>query len=170
MDLGAVDEGYEKMKIEWIPTGNFNARPSETIDLIVLHHTVIPTLEDTVKHFLNPESKVSAHYVLGKDGRLVQMVRESDRAWHAGVSSWKGRENCNDFSIGIEIVNRGDGIDEFTEQQYTVLNELLDELVKRYHIADDMIVGHRDIALPPGRKVDPADNFDWTRIAKFANR
>lgn len=155
---------------EWIPSPNFNSRPGCRITMIVLHHTVTPTLEKTVEYFLTEESRVSSHYVLGRDGRLVQMVKDEDRAWHAGESSWKGVDNCNDYSIGVEIVNRGDGVEPFTEEQYVTLTRLLTVLVARYGIAKDMVVGHRDIALPPGRKIDPADNFNWERISAFANR
>ncbi len=138
--------------------------------MVVVHHTVIPTLEETVNHFLSTESKVSSHYVLGKDGTIVQMVKDGDRAWHAGVSSWKGVDNCNDYSIGIEVVNKGNGMDPFTEAQYASLVNLIGSFVSKYGIASDMIVGHRDIALPPGRKVDPADNFDWSRLSEMADR
>ena len=157
-------------EIEWIASPNFNSRRSSPVSLVVIHHTVIPTLEETVRHFQNPDSQVSSHYVLGRDGRLVQMVKEEDRAWHAGVSSWKGRQDCNTYSIGIEVVNNGDGSDPFTEKQYSVLRNLVGLLVSRYGISNDMVVGHRDIALPPGRKVDPADNFDWFRLSEFADR
>lgn len=157
-------------EVEWAASPNYNSRRSSPVSLVVVHHTVIPTLEETVSHFQNPASQVSSHYVLGKDGRLVQMVKEEDRAWHAGVSSWKGREDCNTYSIGIEVVNNGDGSDPFTEMQYSVLRDIVGMLVSRYGIARDMVVGHRDIALPPGRKVDPAANFDWSRLSEFADR
>ena len=157
-------------KFKWVKSPNFNDRPAGAITMIVVHHTVIPTLEETVNHFLNPESKVSSHYVLGRDGSIVQMVKDEDRAWHAGVSSWKGVDNCNDYSIGIEVVNKGDGVQPFTEEQYVSLWNLVGTLVSKHDIKRDMIAGHRDIALPPGRKVDPADNFDWSRLAEFADR
>jgi N-acetyl-anhydromuramyl-L-alanine amidase AmpD len=86
------------------------------------------------------------------------------------VSRWKGLDNCNDYSIGIEVVNRGDSVEPFTEEQYSSLRELTGRIASKYGIAKDMVVGHRDIALPPGRKVDPADNFDWSVIAEFADR
>lgn len=160
----------EHAEFQWVRSPNFNARPSDSITMIVVHHTVIPSLEETVNHFLNLESKVSSHYVLGRDGRIVQMVRDEDRAWHAGVSRWKGMDSCNDYSIGIEVVNRGDGAEPFTEEQYSSLRGLIGSLASKYGIAKDMVVGHRDIALPPGRKVDPADNFDWSVLAEFADR
>ncbi len=160
----------EKGKIQLVKSPNFNDRPSASITMIVVHHTVIPTLEETVNHFLSAESKVSSHYVIGRDGRTVQMVKDEDRAWHAGISSWKGLDNCNDYSLGIEVVNKGDGAQPFTEEQYHSLYELVEYMVSEYGIKSDMVVGHRDIALPPGRKVDPADNFDWSRLAAFADR
>lgn len=155
---------------EWIGSPNFNGRQGKRITAVVIHHTVTPTLEKTVDLFLSRESRVSSHYVLGQDGRLVQMVKDEDRAWHAGESSWKGMDNCNDYSIGIEVVNSGDGVQPFTEEQYRSLERLVSALVSKYGIGRDMIVGHRDVALPPGRKTDPADNFDWTRLSEFVDR
>jgi len=156
--------------VRWMPSPNFNSRQGNQIEMIVVHHTAIPTTEETVRLFLDSNSRVSAHYVLGKDGKVIHMVRDEDRAWHAGVSRWKGIDNCNDYSIGIEIVNRGDGNDPFTSEQYYTLTELVGRLVSEYGIKKDMVVGHRDIALPPGRKIDPADNFDWSRLEKYADR
>jgi N-acetylmuramoyl-L-alanine amidase len=156
--------------IRWLPSPNFNSRQGKKIEMIVVHHTAIPTIDETIRLFLDTKSSVSSHYVLGRDGGIVQMVRDEDRAWHAGVSRWKGVDNCNDYSIGIEIVNRGDGSDPFSDEQYCSLSQLVGWLVSKYGIGRDMIVGHRDIALPPGRKVDPADNFDWSRLVKYADR
>ena len=102
--------------------------------------------------------RVSAHFLIRRDGSLIQYVPTDKRAWHAGVSSWKGREKCNDFSIGVEL----EGADDvpFAEPQYEVLARLIRDLEKRYGKLD--ITGHSDIA--PGRKTDPGPWFDWARL------
>ncbi len=105
--------------------------------------------------------KVSAHFLIRRDGELVQFVGCNDRAWHAGESAWKGREHCNDFSIGIEL----EGTDDvpYAAAQYTMLARLIRALRRRYPIAD--IVGHSDVA--PGRKTDPGPAFDWARLRRL---
>jgi AmpD protein len=102
--------------------------------------------------------KVSAHFFIRRDGSLIQFVPCTQRAWHAGVSSWQGCERCNDFSIGIEL----EGTDElpFTDAQYATLIPLVRQLKQTYPIRD--VVGHSDIA--PGRKTDPGPCFDWPRL------
>ena len=105
--------------------------------------------------------KVSAHFLIRRDGELVQFVACDRRAWHAGLSSWRGRECCNDFSIGIEL--EGCDTRRFMPEQYRVLAALADRICSRYPIAD--IVGHSDIA--PGRKTDPGRNFDWLRLHRL---
>jgi AmpD protein len=102
--------------------------------------------------------RVSSHFLVRRDGSLLQFVPCSRRAWHAGVSTWMGRSSCNDFSIGIEL----EGCDQlaFEDAQYLALNRLLDELRRRYPI--EALAGHSDIA--PGRKTDPGPYFDWHRV------
>lgn len=102
--------------------------------------------------------RVSAHFLIGRSGNLVQFVECNRRAWHAGVSTWRGRERCNDFSIGIEL--EGCDTRRFAPAQYEMLAQLVDRICARYPIAD--IVGHSDIA--PGRKTDPGPHFDWLRF------
>ena len=104
------------------------------------------------------QNRVSAHFFIRRDGELVQFVPCTQRAWHAGLSSWQGRERCNDFSVGIEL--EGCDTEDFEEVQYAVLNRLLAALLQAYPITD--VVGHSDIA--PGRKTDPGPCFDWTKI------
>jgi AmpD protein len=106
--------------------------------------------------------QVSAHFLIRRDGELVQYVPTELRAWHAGVSTWKGRERCNDFSIGIEI----EGADDvpFAEPQYETLQALIQALTARYGALD--LAGHSDIA--PGRKTDPGPWFEWARILPAA--
>ena len=106
-------------------------------------------------------TRVSAHFLIRRAGELVQFVGCEDRAWHAGVSVWKGREHCNDFSIGIEL----EGVDDvaYTAAQYTMLARLIRALKRVYPIGE--IVGHSDIA--PARKTDPGPAFDWARLHRL---
>ncbi|MEZ5163999.1 MAG: N-acetylmuramoyl-L-alanine amidase [Fimbriimonadaceae bacterium] len=155
-----------KNKVAWVDTKNYGERPEDTvIDTIVLHHTASPNLGGTVKWFTMEESQVSCHFTIGKDGSIVQMVSCFDRAWQAGRSSDAyGRSNVNDFSIGIEIVNMGDGKDPYTEDQLEAVENLVGSLIKRFPIKQ--IVSHEFIADPAGRKNDPI-NYPWERLERF---
>lgn len=105
--------------------------------------------------------RVSAHFLIRRDGEIIQFVSLNDRAWHAGISTCLGRENVNDFSIGIELEGCDD--DVFEDRQYASLNILINLLMQHYKLIEyDKIFGHSDIA--PGRKTDPGPNFDWSRI------
>lgn len=159
-----------------VSSPNFDARPAgESLRLVVIHAISLPPGEfggpgivDLFTNCLDPEAhpyfreiaglRVSAHFLVRRDGELIQFVSCSRRAWHAGTSNWQGLENCNDFSIGIEL----EGCDQlpFEDAQYLALNRLLAELRQRYPIA--AVVGHSDIA--PGRKTDPGPCFDWQRL------
>jgi len=147
------------LKIHCHPSPNFNERPDGTrIDTVVVHATVFETADEVVKHFANPETSVSAHYTIDRDGTVVSHVPEESRAWHAGESRMKdGRVNVNDFSIGIELVNRNDGTDPFPQAQLTALRELLKAIHTRHEIRH--IIPHYECAYPPGRKSDPV-GFD----------
>ena len=159
-----------------LPSPNWDERPAhETVRLVVIHAISLPPNEfggpgiiQLFTNCLDPDGhplfrqiqdfQVSTHFLVRRDGELIQFVPCSGRAWHAGVSNWRGRENCNDFSIGIEL----EGCDQlpFEDAQYLALNRLLAELRQRYSI--EAVVGHSDIA--PGRKTDPGPCFDWHRV------
>ena len=159
----------------FIPSPNCDDRPAGcAIDLLVIHHISLPPgtfggpgILELFGNRLDPAAhpdyaglaglRVSSHFLIRRDGELVQFVPCAKRAWHAGESSWKGRERCNDFSIGIEL--EGTGETPFTDAQYRRLAELTRALQERYPIAD--IAGHSDVA--PGRKHDPGPHFDWAR-------
>lgn len=167
----------------WLPAArrivspNFDARPDgEAISLVVVHAISLPpgqfgndaiarlftnTLDAAAHPYFATIStqRVSAHFLIRRDGALIQFVSCLQRAWHAGLSSWKGRERCNDFSIGVEL----EGCDElpFETTQYVRLVDLIELLRTRYPI--DAVIGHSDIA--PGRKTDPGRCFDWQRLA-----
>jgi LysM repeat protein len=151
-------------QIQWVGSPNFNKRRSPSdITAIVIHATANSSLERVIEWFNNPNAQVSAHYTIGKDGRIVQHVQDSERAWHAGQSVWKGRNGVNDFGLGIELVNLNDGRDPYPEVQHRSNVALCAYLCYTYHIKVDDIMGHLDIALPPGRKTDPR-GYDLNRL------
>ncbi|MDP3537699.1 MAG: 1,6-anhydro-N-acetylmuramyl-L-alanine amidase AmpD [Azonexus sp.] len=162
--------------VEWLPSPNFGERPPGDVSLIVVHNISLPPEEfggDWVeKFFLNQLDAavhpyfstisgvhVSAHFYVRRDGRVIQFVGCDQRAWHAGSSQWCERDNCNDYSLGIEL--EGSDTQAFTAAQYAALWTLIDALRQRYSIA--AIAGHSDIA--PGRKTDPGPFFDWAAVA-----
>ncbi len=159
-----------------VPSPNQDARPEgATIDLLVIHNISLPPGhfggDDVVRLFTNciklqdhptyaslEGLRVSAHFFIRRNGELIQFVSCLRRAWHAGASRWRGRVNCNDFSVGIEL----EGTDDlpFQEAQYQVLAALASSLCESYPILD--MVGHSDVA--PERKTDPGPHFDWQRL------
>jgi N-acetylmuramoyl-L-alanine amidase len=147
------------------PSPNFDARVKPP-DMIVLHYTGMPTGEAALARLRDPAAKVSSHYLVEEDGRIFRLVPEERRAWHAGVSSWKGRENLNGVSIGVEIVNPGHefGYRPFPEAQIAAVLDLVADIRTRWTIEDNQIVGHSDIA--PERKEDPGELFPWKRLAE----
>jgi len=152
--------------IQWVGSPNFNQRRSpDDIMAIVIHSTANSRLQGVIDWFNNPNAQVSAHYTIGKDGKIVQHVRDSDRAWHAGQSVWKGRNSVNDYSIGIELVNLNDGQDLYPEAQYQANVALCAHLCYIHNIKVDDITGHVNIALPPGRKSDPR-GYDLNRLRR----
>ena len=146
----------------FVKSPNFGPRPMDAvIDTVVVHSTVSPTLQGTTKWFTTTESQVSAHFTIGKDGSIVQHVNTFDRAWHAGVSEFRGRTNLNNFTIGIELVNLNDGIDPYPVEQTTALRYLITTLKRRHELK--VITSHEFIARPPGRKSDPKA-YPWSTL------
>ena len=163
---------------EFCQSPNFDERPSNSaIDLIVIHAISLPAgsyntqlIKDLFLNCLDPgkdeflesikDLKVSSHFLITRKGALIQFVPTHKRAWHAGISSYKGRKNCNDFSIGIELEGCDD--EEFEEQQYDSLSKLINFLSIDLRINKQNIVGHAEIA--PGRKTDPGPFFNWTLL------
>jgi len=161
-----------------LPSPNCDPRPPQaTLELVVIHAISLPPgiyggpyLDDLFMNRLDCSVhpcfaalaglRVSAHFLIARDGRLTQYVSTHERAWHAGVSAWRGRTACNDFSIGVELEGGED--EPFAEQQYTTLAVLLAALKRASPLLDPgRLVGHSDIA--PGRKTDPGPHFDWPR-------
>lgn len=177
----------------FIPSPNFNARPTTqgkpTITGIVIHNISLPPSQfgktdkngtHFVKAFfqnqLNPDDheyfktiadlEVSAHLFIERDGAVTQFVNFDDRAWHAGRSSYLGRANCNDFTIGIEL--EGDDFSAFTDEQYEVLAQVVVAIHQAYPATHRHLMGHSDIA--PDRKTDPGAFFEWGRLRQMVHK
>lgn len=173
-----------RLKIGELASPHHRSRKGRSVDLVVVHSITCPpgtfgtsdikelflgTL-DCSKHpsYRHVEGKeLSAHFLIDRRGRITQFVSTARAAYHAGRSSWQGREACNDFSIGIEL--EGDAGHAFTGRQYLSLARLCRDLMKAYPaVTPERIVGHSDIS--PGRKADPGPMFDWTRFRKLLRR
>lgn len=146
-------------------------------DMIVLHYTGLPTDEtqaawrrdpggEALKWMCDPRAQVSAHYLVLEDGRIVQLVPEARRAWHAGLSSWLGERDVNSLSIGIEIVNPGHvaGLPDFPPAQIDGVIALCRDVMARRRVPAARVLAHSDLA--PGRKVDPGERFPWAELAR----
>ena len=145
-----------------MPSPNFNDRPKNVeVCSIIIHYTGMKTAQDALNRLCDPDSQVSAHYTIDEDGTIYQHVDPDKRAWHAGVSALAGRENFNDFSIGIELVNPGHehGYKPFPHRQIDALIRHIKVLYQQYPIMAELVVGHSDIA--PDRKQDPGEYFPW---------
>ena len=146
------------LPVERHPSPNFDARRP---NYVVIHHTTNSTVGDALRTLTDPARKVSSHYLIARDGRILQLVDDLARAWHAGESYWGGMEDLNSGSIGIELDN--DGREPFAEPLIASLLTLLRDLKVRFRIPEANFIGHGDIA--PGRKVDPSALFPWKRLA-----
>lgn len=176
MTFGFYDGWLEG--IRHVPSSHFNQRPEGCeINLLVIHNIslppgqfgggyIVPFFQGRLDASVHPyfetiaELRVSAHFLIERDGQITQFVSVDDRAWHAGASSFNGMGNCNDFSVGIEL----EGCDDipYTDEQYQGLFDLSSTLINRFpDISLDRIVGHEQIA--PLRKTDPGPAFDWAR-------
>jgi N-acetylmuramoyl-L-alanine amidase len=150
-----------------MPSPNVNERKGGSPDIILLHYTGMETGEAAVARLCAAESKVSSHYVVFEDGRIVQCVPEERRAWHAGVSSWSGETDINSRSIGIEIVNPGHefGYRDFPLRQIAAVISLCKSIVtRRGPISPERVLGHSDVA--PSRKQDPGEKFPWQLLSE----
>ncbi len=154
------------MEIIKTTSPNFDSRAGQSVDMLVLHYTGMKSAEAALARMCDESAKVSAHYMVGTGGRISQLVDENERAWHAGVSYWRGKTNINQRSIGIEIVNTGHefGYTPFPQTQMEAVADLCRDILKRHNIPACNIVGHSDIA--PTRKQDPGELFDWQFLAE----
>lgn len=147
----------------FVGSPNFNRRPRGEISAMVIHATANSTLQGVISWFNNPNAQASAHYTIDKDGTIVQHVQDMNRAWHAGISSWQGRPNLNDWSIGVELVNLNNGLDPYPEAQHQANVTLVAYLCSRYNVKPELIVAHYDVS--PGRKTDPR-GYDMDRLRR----
>ncbi len=185
MTIFFIDDAGWLQSVEKIQSPNFDSRPENTsIKLVVVHGISLPPGEYGGGHIQNffcnkldaglhsyfesiCNTRVSAHCLIERDGKLVQFVSFLDRAWHAGESEWQGTRACNDFSVGIEL----EGCDEeaYTEAQYIGLAGVIAGLREKYpQIGSDSIIGHNEIA--PIRKTDPGSAFDWNKLGDYLQR
>jgi N-acetylmuramoyl-L-alanine amidase len=146
------------------PSPNFNRRPC-AVDMLVMHYTGMPSAKAAIALLRDPVAEVSAHYVIDEDGTIYALVDEAQRAWHAGISFWRGHTGLNDRSIGIEIVNPGHqwGYRPFPAVQMQAVAALSRDILSRHPIPARNVVAHSDIA--PDRKQDPGELFPWAWLA-----
>nr|WP_126175536.1 N-acetylmuramoyl-L-alanine amidase [Tsuneonella rigui] len=149
-----------------VPSPNWDERKLP-ISMVVLHYTEMASADDALARLTDPEAKVSAHYLISEAGEVIRLVDEDKRAWHAGLSYWRGHPDVNSASIGIELDHPGHalGYREFSEAQFAALVPLLARIVQQYDVPRANVVGHSDVA--PARKIDPGELFPWDRLAEY---
>lgn len=155
------------LRIRRLPSPNQDDRPpGAPIDMLILHYTGMPTGEAAMDRLRDPAARVSCHYVVEEDGAVWQLVDESRRAWHAGVSHWRGHAALNDRSVGVEIVNPGHewGYRDFPALQMAAVCDLCLGILRRHPIPPGNVLAHSDVA--PDRKQDPGELFDWRGLAE----
>ena len=147
------------------PNYNKKARSSKSITCIIIHYTGMQSERESLQRLINPKSKVSCHYLINRNGRIFNLVKEKNIAWHAGKSKWKNYKNLNKNSIGIELVNKGHrfGYQSFTSKQINALVILCKSLKRKYKIKNSLVLGHSDIS--PLRKIDPGEKFPWRYLS-----
>jgi N-acetylmuramoyl-L-alanine amidase len=147
-------------------SSNHDERPAGgRVDMLILHYTGMKTAQDAIDRLCDPEARVSSNYVVDEDGEILRLVPEERRAWHAGVSYWRGHHALNDRSIGIEIVNPGHewGYRDFPAPQMAAVRDLCLSILSRHPIPAGNVVAHSDVA--PDRKEDPGEKFRWDDLA-----
>jgi len=148
------------------PSPNFDER-ALPVTMAVIHYTEMESAEAALERLSDPEAKVSAHYLISRTGEVTRLVPEDKRAWHAGLSYWRGIRDVNSASIGIELDHPGHkyGYGPFPDAQFEALVPLLARMVKAHRIPLANVVGHSDVA--PARKIDPGELFPWERLADY---
>jgi N-acetylmuramoyl-L-alanine amidase len=150
---------------EFVPAPNVEPRRNGgKVDMLILHYTGMQSAEAALQQLCSASSGVSCHYLINEDGFIIQMVGEDLRAWHAGVSCWRGETDTNSRSIGIEIQNPGHGPNytDFPAAQMDAVAGLCRDILTRHDIPARHVLAHSDVA--PGRKIDPGEKFDWKRL------
>mgnify|MGYP006190512733 CR=1 FL=1 len=155
-----------KIKNYFSPNFNRQKRSAKSIKLIVFHYTGMQSERESLIRLCSTKSKVSCHYLIGRNGIIYRLVKENKIAWHAGISNWGNYKNLNKNSLGIELVNKGHqfGYANFTKKQLISLLKITKNIIKKYKIKNKNIVGHSDIA--PLRKIDPGEKFPWKEFSK----
>jgi N-acetylmuramoyl-L-alanine amidase len=153
------------LRVESHPSPNHGERTPGPIDILLLHYTGMPDDAQALAWLCDPRSNVSSHYFIERDGRVLRLVAEDRRAWHAGAAIWGGESDVNSRSIGIEIANAGHpgGLPDYADAQIEALIMLCREILARRAIPPHRVLGHSDVA--PGRKLDPGERFPWGRLA-----
>ncbi|MDB5512920.1 MAG: N-acetylmuramoyl-L-alanine amidase [Enterovirga sp.] len=162
MSVGAAD-----IVSRFVPSPNHGERAGgRRPDMLLLHYTGMSSAEAALRRLCDPEAAVSAHYLVGEDGSVTQLVPEDRRAWHAGAGAWAGETDINTCSIGIEVVNPGHdgGLPPYPEVQIGAVITLADAIVRDWGIPADRVLAHSDVA--PSRKEDPGELFPWDRLAE----
>lgn len=140
---------------------NFGDRRGRRVELVVLHYTAMASASEALARLCDPGAEVSAHHLIDRDGTAFGLVKETDRAWHAGAGAWRGEGDVNSRSIGIELQNSG--AEPFAEPQMAALEALLADVLRRHALPPAAVIAHSDMA--PDRKGDPGARFDWRRLA-----
>jgi N-acetylmuramoyl-L-alanine amidase len=164
--INVIKEPDSPLVADLHPSPNIEPRTGgQKPTILLLHYTGLPTAAKAIEVLSRPDCKVSCHYVVDDDGRVTQMVAESERAWHAGASFWAGETDINSASIGIEIQNPGHqgGYPDFPEAQMRAVIALSQDIISRRAIPAARVLAHSDVA--PTRKVDPGEKFDWPGLA-----
>jgi len=156
------------MKVEIVNSPNFDRkrRSNKSIKFLIMHYTGMQSERESIIRLCSSKSKVSSHFVINQKGKIYRLVQDNQIAWHAGKSCWGKYKNLNKNSIGIELVNKGHkfGYTNFNKKQLSSLIKVCRNLIKKYRIKKQNIIGHSDIA--PLRKVDPGEKFPWKQLAK----
>jgi N-acetylmuramoyl-L-alanine amidase len=157
--IAIVDSTGNALASQWVSTVNFNLRKP---NYVIIHHTAQKNVDATLKTFTLAKTQVSAHYLIGTDGKVTQLLNDYLRAWHGGVAKWGSITDINSVAIGIELDN--DGFSPFSDAQINALIAVLQKLKTSYKIPTANFIGHSDIA--PNRKVDPSMYFPWAKLAE----
>ena len=163
MSVSVIERPDSSLVADLHPSPNVEPRkPGFAPSIVILHYTGLLTVDRALDVLSRPDCKVSCHYVIDESGRIIQMVAEDKRAWHAGLSSWQSETDINSASIGIEIQNPGHmhGYPDFPDSQMRAVAALCRDLALRHDIAPQHFLAHSDVA--PGRKIDPGEKFDWS--------
>jgi len=151
------------LKLTFLNSKNFDIKKNRKIKYIIIHYTGMKNQISAIKRLQSEVAKVSCHYLISKKGKIYQLVKDQNIAWHAGKSKWEKDTNLNSKSIGIELVNSGN--ETFSKNQIEALLGLLTVLKRKYNINPKYVLGHEDIA--PERKKDPGPKFPWTKLNKL---